>query len=90
MRFTPTPHDARPARHPDAGCPEGPWQDERQRLGKHSLLRLTHGTLLNPPPTVDAGDRADGWDENRIRSRGSYLASLSLHIWPSGGDLLAG
>ncbi|KOT38094.1 hypothetical protein ADK41_16975 [Streptomyces caelestis] len=67
-----------------------PWQDKRQWLGKHSLLRLTHGTLLNPPPTVDAGDWADGWDEDRIRSRGSYLASLSLHIWPSGDDLLAG
>jgi hypothetical protein len=65
------------------------WQDKRQWLGKHSLLRLTHGTLLNPPPTVDAGDWADGWDENHIRSRGSYLASLSLHIWPSGDDLLA-
>ncbi|MEZ3179699.1 HNH endonuclease family protein [Streptomyces pimonensis] len=65
------------------------WQDERQWLGKHSLLRLTHGTLLNPPPTVDVGDRADGWDENRIRSLGSYLASLALRIWPSGDDLLA-
>ncbi|MFF3557353.1 HNH endonuclease family protein [Streptomyces tsukubensis] len=26
------------------------WEDKRQWLGKHSLLRLTHGTLLSAPP----------------------------------------
>ncbi len=65
-----------------------PWQDKRQWLGKHSLLRLTHGTLLSPPPTIHLSEWADDWDEHRIRSRGSYLASLAVRIWPSGADLL--
>src|SRR5690606_24566911 len=59
-----------------------PWQDKRQWLAKHSLLRLTHGTLLNPPSSTDRDDWADRWDEHRIRSRGSHLASLALRIWP--------
>ncbi|WP_166028496.1 DUF262 domain-containing protein [Streptomyces chilikensis] len=66
-----------------------PWEDKRQWLSKHSLLVLTHGTLLNPPPTVERGDWAADWDEDRIRARGSYLASLALTIWPSANDLLA-
>ncbi|MFE7432685.1 DUF262 domain-containing protein [Streptomyces tendae] len=67
-----------------------PWQDKRQWLSEHSLLRLTHGTLLNPPPAADVcGDWAGSWDENRIRSRGTYLATLALHIWPSADSLLA-
>lgn len=64
------------------------WRDKRQWLGEHSLLRLTHGTLLNPPPTVAVDDWGGGWDEDRIRARGVYLASLALRIWPSGDDLL--
>ncbi len=35
---------------------------------------LTHGTLLNPPPTVGISDWATSWDEDRIRVRGGYLA----------------
>ncbi|MEV5755282.1 DUF262 domain-containing protein [Streptomyces tendae] len=66
-----------------------PWQDKRQWLSEHSLLRLTHGTLLNPPPAVGVCDWAGGWDENRIRARGTYLATLALHIWPSADSLLA-
>lgn len=65
-----------------------PWQDKRQWLAKHSLLRLTHGTLLNPPSSTDRDDWADRWDEHRIRSRGSHLASLALRIWPSADDLI--
>lgn len=66
-----------------------PWQDKRQWLSEHSLLRLTHGTLLNPPPTVGISDWASSWDEHRIRARGGYLASLALNIWPSADSLLA-
>lgn len=66
-----------------------PWQDKRRWLSQHSLLRLTHGTLLNPPPMVDISDWATSWDEERIRARGGYLASLALSIWPSADDLLA-
>ncbi|MFD5753327.1 DUF262 domain-containing protein [Streptomyces sp. NPDC127033] len=63
------------------------WEDKRQWLGKHSLLRLTHGTLLSAPPNTDSGDWATAWDEHRIRTRGVYLASLSLDIWPHADKL---
>lgn len=63
------------------------WEDKRQWLGKHSLLRLTHGTLLSAPPNTDISDWATAWDEHRIRTRGTYLASLSLDIWPHADDL---
>ncbi|MCG3042733.1 DUF262 domain-containing HNH endonuclease family protein [Streptomyces sp. S1A] len=65
------------------------WHEKRQWLGEHSLLRLTHGTLLNPPPGAEVEDWRRTWDETRIRQRGSYLANLALRIWPSPGELLA-
>jgi hypothetical protein len=58
------------------------WAEKRQWLGEHSLLRLTHGTLLSAPPNTTISDWATTWDEHRIRARGKYLASLSLAIWP--------
>ncbi|MFF7157897.1 DUF262 domain-containing protein [Streptomyces sp. NPDC008139] len=64
------------------------WHDKKRWLGEHSLLRLTHGTLLNPPPTAAAEGWAVTWDEHRIRERGAYLASLAVKIWPSAGQLL--
>ncbi|WP_405893885.1 DUF262 domain-containing HNH endonuclease family protein [Streptomyces sp. NBC_01527] len=64
------------------------WQDKRQWLSKHSLLRLTHGTLLNPPPNTATDDWASAWDEHHIHARSAYLASLALGIWPSAADLL--
>ncbi|MET8419461.1 hypothetical protein ACWD7C_19290 [Streptomyces sp. NPDC005134] len=64
------------------------WQDKRQWLSKHSLLRLTHGTLLNPPPNTATDDWASAWDEHHIHTRSAYLASLALGIWPSAADLL--
>ncbi|OQD55389.1 hypothetical protein BM536_012375 [Streptomyces phaeoluteigriseus] len=65
------------------------WEDKRQWLSKHSLLRLTHGTLLSAPPNTDISDWAATWDEHRIHARGSYLGSLSLNIWPHADGLLA-
>ncbi|MHA5053345.1 HNH endonuclease family protein [Streptomyces sp. SD15] len=65
------------------------WDDKRQWLGEHSLLRLTHGTLLNPPPTAEISGWASTWDERRIQARGAYLASLAPSIWPSADALLA-
>lgn len=65
-----------------------PWQDKRQWLSEHSLLRLTRGTPLGPPPTVGISDRAGEREEERFRSRGSRLASVALRIRPSGDDLL--
>ncbi|MCK8432131.1 DUF262 domain-containing protein [Streptomyces sp. D2-8] len=66
-----------------------PWREKRQWLSEHSLLRLTHGSLLNPPPAVGISDWASNWDEDRIRARGKYLASLALSMWPSADALLA-
>jgi hypothetical protein len=63
------------------------WKDKRQWIGEHSLLRLTHGTLLNAPPSASIDEWASEWDEYRIRERGAYLASLALDIWPSGEHL---
>jgi hypothetical protein len=63
-------------------------QAKRQWLSEHGLLRPTHGTLLNPPPTVGISDRADEGEEERIRSRGSCLASAALRIRPSADDPL--
>lgn len=51
---------------------------------------VTHGTLLNAPPNADISDWAATWDEHRIRTRGTYLASLSLAIWPHANGLRAG
>ncbi|WP_406443074.1 DUF262 domain-containing HNH endonuclease family protein [Streptomyces sp. NBC_00631] len=65
------------------------WEDKRQWLSQHSLLRLTHGTLLSAPPNADISDWTATWDEHRIRARGCYLGSLSLNIWPQADDLLA-
>ncbi|MDB1090200.1 DUF262 domain-containing protein [Streptomyces sp. ACA25] len=65
------------------------WEDKKQWIGEHSLLRLTHGTLLRRPPTATIENWEDSWDEHRIRARGAYLASVALSIWPSGEELLA-
>lgn len=64
------------------------WEGKRLWL-KHSLPRLTHGTLLSPPPNSDISDWATIWDERRIHARGAYLASLSLDVWTYAEDLLA-
>lgn len=65
------------------------WDDKKKWLGEHSLLRLTNGTLLHAPPTATTPDWASDWDEDRIRERGSYLASVALQVWPSAGPLLS-
>ncbi|MFI2189089.1 DUF262 domain-containing protein [Streptomyces sioyaensis] len=65
------------------------WEDKRKLLGEYSLLRLTHGTLLNPPPSTGIGDWAAVWDERHIHARGTYLASVALSLWPSADDLLS-
>ncbi|MEV0488676.1 DUF262 domain-containing protein [Streptomyces atratus] len=68
------------------------WEDKRKWLGEHSLLRLTHGTLLNAPAGAHIsafGDWSSSWDEHRIHARGAYLASLAVHIWPSEAELRA-
>jgi len=65
------------------------WDGKRQWLSEHSLLRLTHGTLLNPPPTAEINGWASAWNEHRIHARGTHLASLALSIWPLADQLLA-
>ncbi|WP_255951943.1 DUF262 domain-containing protein [Streptomyces odontomachi] len=65
------------------------WESKKQLLGEHSLLRLTHGTLLNSPEDSGITDWAAHWDEHRIRVRGSYLASIALRIWLFADGLLS-
>ncbi|MFF4246468.1 DUF262 domain-containing protein [Streptomyces sp. NPDC001822] len=65
------------------------WEDKRKWLGQHSLLRLTHGTLLHAPTATDISDWGSAWDEHRIRARGAHLAGLATTIWPSRTALLS-
>ncbi|MGW3359421.1 DUF262 domain-containing protein [Streptomyces bungoensis] len=65
------------------------WEDKRHWLGRHSLLRLTHGTVLNAPSSSPDPRWATAWDPHRIQERGRYLASLALDIWPSPDRILA-
>ncbi|MEU9008837.1 DUF262 domain-containing protein [Streptomyces sp. NPDC048479] len=65
------------------------WDDKRNWLSEHSLLRLTHGTLLTPPPGAAKEHWGQGWDEQLIRQRGHYLAGIARRVWPSAAELLA-
>jgi hypothetical protein len=65
------------------------WEEKRHWLGRHSLLRLTHGTVLNAPPSSPDPQWAAAWDPHRIQERGRYLASLALDVWPCPQRLLA-
>ncbi|MEU3516734.1 DUF262 domain-containing protein [Streptomyces sp. NPDC006654] len=65
------------------------WEKKRSWLGQHSLLRLTHGTVLNAPPSSSDPQWGADWEPRRIQERGHYLASLALEIWPSPDRLLS-
>lgn len=62
-----------------------PWSKKQDHLRKHSLLRLTTGSILNPPDgwvEPSGGWWAQDWDEARIAERGAWLADRALQRWP--------
>jgi len=62
-----------------------PWSEKVKAIQKHSLARLTTGSVLSPPESATAdldGTWAAVWDERRIVVRGSYLAKAALEAWP--------
>jgi len=50
----------------------GPWEEKRDALRTHSILRLT----------ADVRD-AKAWDEDAIRARTEAMCSIALAIWPN-------
>ena len=61
------------------------WSHKKDWLGKHSLLRLTSGSVMNAPPDAAAsqvGAWADEWNEARIATRARHLADIALRLWP--------
>jgi hypothetical protein len=66
-----------------------PWRQKKKDLGKHSLLRLTNGSVLTAPPNdlaLDDGSWAAEWDEARISARGWWLAEQAIQAWPRPTD----
>lgn len=61
------------------------WSHKQDWLGKHSLLRLTTGSVLNAPPSTSSDEQqawATSWDEERIAARAVHLADVALQLWP--------
>lgn len=61
------------------------WSHKKDWLGKHSLLRLTSGSVLSGPPDAPAdqvGNWADDWNETRIATRARHLADIAIGLWP--------
>jgi hypothetical protein len=62
-----------------------PWTEKRPEIQKHSLLRLTTGSVLTAPrPESGLSDQewSSEWDEERIRVRGEHLAQEAIRVWP--------
>ena len=57
----------------NARLSNGPWEEKRGTLGKHSVLFLNKNLLENPPAV---------WDEAAIWKRSRQLAELVIEIWP--------
>ena len=57
----------------NASLSNGPWEEKRETLGKHSGLFLNKNLLENPPAV---------WDEEAIWKRSRRLAELVIEIWP--------
>lgn len=61
------------------------WKDKRPEIQKHSLLRLTTGSVLTAPrPESELSDQAwsSDWDEERIGVRTRHLAQEAINVWP--------
>jgi hypothetical protein len=62
-----------------------PWNKKRSDIQKHSVLRLTTGSVLTAPrPESDLSDEewSSKWNEEHIAMRGQHLAREALRAWP--------
>ena len=51
-----------------------PWEQKRQTLAMHSILRLNHRLL--------AESNGKDWDEDFIQARSKRMAKLVAEVWP--------
>ena len=69
----------------NASVSNGSWPTKRSELGKHSVMLLTSGSVLQAPDGVPSGLAlawTERWDEDRIEMRGLYLANVACRAWP--------
>lgn len=62
-----------------------PWKEKRPEIQKHSLLRLTTGSVLTAPRPESAlldQEWSSDWDEERIATRTTHLANEAVRVWP--------
>ncbi|WP_120522571.1 DUF262 domain-containing protein [Arthrobacter celericrescens] len=65
------------------------WEFKRPAIQKHSLLRLTTGSVLSRPETADEFEEetwSAQWDETRIAARTRHLIGVALEAWPRPTD----
>lgn len=61
------------------------WDFKKPVIQKHSLLRLTTGSVLSRPETAAEFDEEawpGQWDEARIAARTRHLVGAALEAWP--------
>ena len=61
------------------------WTHKRKEIQRHSLLRLTTGSIFSRPDEVSEYDDelwSYFWDEDRIRVRSQHLAAIAIVAWP--------
>lgn len=61
------------------------WVSKLPEIQKHSLLRLTTGSVLSRPENANEFDEStwrSHWDESRISARTLHLTEVALETWP--------
>lgn len=61
------------------------WEFKRPAIQKHSLLRLTTGSVLSRPETAHEFEEESWtaqWDESRVAARTRHLIGVALEAWP--------
>lgn len=61
------------------------WEFKRPAIQKHSLLRLTTGSVLSKPESANDFEEESWsvrWDESRIVARTRHLTGVALETWP--------